>query len=128
MLYVNGRQVTRGKTPSSVNKADEKAIGCFLQGAVYCWCDTKGKAKFTAPTFVGGKNWHWGGTPLMKIYEYHLKKQKSHGKAYKKAGIDAGHLLKKVLIKDRRRFDRKTGSGYERNAKYAWDGQYPKKP
>ncbi len=99
-LYVNKRRVhtKRCKWNFRRRKADIKN---FLQGAVYCWCKNDKDEWFSLRDLMGGANFHWQGTPLIKLYEKHRYKKDS----VKSAGIDAGWLLKAVINDDERVFE-----------------------
>ena len=92
----------------------------ILQGAVYCWCKNRKNEWFAARDLIGGDNYFWQGTPLMRLYEYYLNDSRDNGEyAVEEAGKAAGRLLKKVLFEDRRVFD--TQDGYTRI--YRWTGE-----
>ena len=150
MLYEKSVKVT--KKPyrvSHLSPEEEKEILSFLQGAVYCWCNNH-EDNFAASNFVGGGNANWDKTPLQPIYDGYLvtkssktakktakkttKKKtkkitkKTASKAAKQAAFDKsakaiGHLLKTVLINDKRRFNLIPKSGYQKSKEYQWDGK-----
>ncbi|MFZ0773211.1 MAG: hypothetical protein WCA49_02985 [Candidatus Sulfotelmatobacter sp.] len=66
---------------------------------------------------MGGDNYQWEKTPLMPLYEKHLKKGRSQQMAVKQAGIDGGWLLKKVIDDDKRRFNSRIR---HLNREYLW--------
>src|SRR5207245_9960491 len=83
---------------------DEKdRIADFLQGAVYCWCKNRPDEWFSLRDLMGGENYYWEGTPLIRVYEKH-RDAGAHNPV-KEAGKDGGWLLKKVLVNDPRTFD-----------------------
>ena len=125
MLIKDGEKITKPVNVTLGENANEGEILAFLQGAVYCWCNTNGTEKFAAKSFVGDKNWDWHGTPLQQIYD-HYAETKNEAEAYKQSGIAVGLLLEKVLIEDVRQFNRETIQG-ERSAEYQWDGKYEPK-
>ena len=87
-----------------ITKEEKQNIKSFLQGGVYCWCKNNKKNQwFSLRDLMGGENFHWQGTPLIKLYEKHEHKEDS----VKSAGIDAGWLLKKVISDDSRLFETK---------------------
>ncbi|OAV63252.1 hypothetical protein Barb6_03886 [Bacteroidales bacterium Barb6] len=91
-----------------ITKEEKKEIMAFLQGAVYCWCKNHESEWFSARDFLGGSNFYWEGTPMYALYKKHDDAGKGDG-SIKAAGIDAGWLLKKVLIEDKRTFITKRG-------------------
>lgn len=95
----------------SEERENANAIHSFLQGAVYCWCKNNPNEWFSIRDFMGGANYYWEGTPLMRLYEKHEDE--------KAAGQDAGKLLKKVINDDKRRFKTKRE---DRIRKYKWVG------
>lgn len=102
------------------NENEINEMCSFLQGAVYCWCKNRKNEWFAARDLIGGDNYFWQGTPLMRLYEYYLNDSRGNGEyAVEEAGKAAGRLLKKVLFEDRRVFD--TQDGYTRI--YRWTGE-----
>lgn len=105
-----------------LNPLDEALICAFLQGAVYAWCDAHGTKAFAARDFVGDQNKLWQGTPLMVLYEhYHNLHPERRGTDYAQdqAGRALGHLLKRVIVDDKRRY---TTHIEEQVRHYEWDG------
>ena len=48
-------------------------IKAFLQGAVYCLCNSSHKHDwFSVRDFLGGENYYWQDTPLSALYEYYM--------------------------------------------------------
>jgi len=82
---------------------DKERILDFLQGSVYCWCKNNKNKWFSLRDLMGGGNYQWKGTPLYALY---LKHESSHD-AVKKAGTDAGKMLKNVIDRDVRSFETK---------------------
>lgn len=74
----------------------------FIQGAVYCWCKNRKNECFALRDLFGGDNYSWNETALMPLYQKHVKKGSAD--PVKEAGIDAGWLLKTVLVNDKRSF------------------------
>jgi len=89
---------------NGIGREQERDICKFLQGCVYCWCNNHPNQCFSARDFLGRDNCYWEETPLMPLYEKH----KSKATAVKDAGKDAGWLLKKVILEDKRTFNTKT--------------------
>ena len=93
----------------------------FLQGCVYGWCKNNGTEPFRAQFFLGGDNYFWQCTPMFAVYEKRMAYYDDDWeKASKRAGIDAGWLLKDVLKYDKRNFHTWTGDDGFRW--YQWDG------
>lgn len=93
----------------------------YLQGAVQVWCRDRHGEWFAARDLLGGANYYWQGTPLMRLYEYYMEQSdEDDGYSVAQAGRAAGHLLKRVLIEDsKRRYE--TRQGYTRE--YRWVGE-----
>ncbi len=92
------------KNITCISENEQQNILCYLQGAVYCWCKNRKNENFSLRDLVGGENYFWQGTPLFVLYEINEKKHEVK-KAVKEAGKIAGHLLKKVVIIDKRKFE-----------------------
>lgn len=93
----------------------------YLQGAVQVWCLDLHGEWFAAKDLLGGANYYWQGTPLMRLYEYYMEQCDQDSDYFiTQAGRSAGHLLKQVLVKDtKRRYE--TRQGYTRE--YRWVGE-----
>jgi len=102
---------------TGLSKEEYDGIFNFLQGAVYCWCKNKPEEWFALRDLMGGDNYYWQGTPLMKLYDKHADNGKLPEDAIKAAAKDGGWLLKKVVKKDRREFDDKKEA---MTKKYLW--------
>ena len=99
-----------------ITSEEKRNIKAFLQGGVYCWCKNRKKEEnewFSLRDLMGGDNFHWQGTPLMKLYDKHQNKED----ATKLAGKDAGWLLKAVIKEDKRIFETKVDG---RIRQYRW--------
>ncbi len=83
----------------NINDRDKERIIDFLKGAVYCWCKNQKNEWFALRDLMGGDNFHWQETPLIKLYDKHANSNDS----VNLAGKDAGWILKKVIIEDSRR-------------------------
>jgi len=92
-------------------------IMSFLQGAVYCWCNVNNSNWFSARDFLGNDNKDWTGTPLIVLYNNHIKTGKSFEDAFIEAGKEAGWLLKSVISSDKRKFETKRE---DQIRKYRW--------
>lgn len=93
----------------------------YLQGAVQVWCRDRHGEWFAARDLLGGANYYWQGTPLMRLYEYYMEQSDNDNDySVRQAGCAAGHLLKRVLLADtKRRYE--TRQGYTRE--YRWVGE-----
>lgn len=99
-MSLNEKSVLRDVT--GISKEQKSDIKNFLQGAVYCWCKNQSKNEwFSLRSLMGGDNFHWQGTPLIKLYEKHKCREDS----VVAAGKDAGWLLKAVINEDKRVFE-----------------------
>ena len=93
----------------------------YLLGAVQAWCKERHGKWFAARNLLGGENYYWQGTPLMRLYEYYMEQSDEDSEyAVRQAGRAAGHLLKRVLIEDPKR-TYETRQGYTRE--YRWVGE-----
>lgn len=90
-------------------------INNFLKGSVYCWCKNNPDKWFSLRDLMGGENFYWEENPLIALWEKH--KHKGSKEAVKAAGIDAGWLLKKVIIDDCRTFESRIEA---RTRQYLW--------
>lgn len=100
---------------SGISKKQEAEIYSFLQGAVYCWCKNFNDKEFALRDLMGGENFEWTGTPLYSLWEKHQKLRADN--PVKSAGIDAGWILKKVILNDKRKFELRKS---EMTNKYRW--------
>ena len=98
---------------------DEALMCAFLQGAVYAWCEQHGTDAFAARDFVGDKNYYWQGTPLIVLFDHYYTHNQNGDYAVKQAGRALGHLLKRVIVEDKRTF---TTHIAKRVRHYQWDG------
>lgn len=102
-----------------IDTHSKELIKAYLQGCVYCWCNTKGTEWFSAKDFLGGDNFYWEDTPMYSLYAYFLDgKQENQDYAFGEACKAAGKLLKIVLDKDKRIFEAKDGFAKS----YRWTG------
>ena len=88
-----------------ITSLEKRRIMDFLQGAVYCWCNNTPNEWFRARDFLGGLNSDWKGTPLQILYNNNLSKYGNSEEAKTQAGIEAGWLLKEVLVSDVRTYE-----------------------
>lgn len=82
---------------------DIQRIKDYLQGAVYCWCNTKGEEWFSARDFVGKENFDWRGTPCQILFDALYKDENNVDYAVEEAGKALGRILKTVLSQDMQR-------------------------
>lgn len=104
---------TPNKTPRvyqvrNIPPAEEARILAFLQGAVYLWCKDHPADWFGLRDFMGGANNDWNGTPMQGLYDRHAQTMSSAG-ASRRAAMDGGRLLKRVLDSDGREFESRKG-------------------
>jgi len=85
---------------SGITPEQEEEIIAYLRKAVDDWCKKEKDRWFAARDFLGGKHSDWEGTPMYVLY----KKSRNA----KKAGIEAGWLLKKTIHKHPSKFESKT--------------------
>jgi hypothetical protein len=114
--------VNRRAISAKIDFNDVNLIKSFLQGAVYCWCkncktEEQTPKWFAARDILGGDNYYWEKTPLIKLYQWHDDNGASD--PINMAGRDAGHLLLDVIADDKRIFN--TREGYTRE--YQWTGE-----
>lgn len=113
---------------SGLSPLEKAMVRAYLQGCVYSWCknnqsqDGSEEPKwFKAQYFLGEDNYYWQGTPLFCLYAKRLRQYDGDSeKAVEQAARDAGHLLKALLLEDKRYFRTETDNrGYRW---YQWDG------
>ena len=100
-----------------IQQYDAQRIYDFLNGAVYCWCKNRPNEWFALRDLMGGDNFYWNDTPLIKLYEKHIADGKSSEDSITDAAKDAGWMLKKVLDTSKRNFDHKKE---DQTRKYLW--------
>ena len=97
-----------------ISLAEAQRIKDFLQGAIYCWCKNRKDEWFSLRDLMGGDNFYWEGTPLMRLYKKH---KGVSSESISAAGKDAGWLLKSVVSSDKRNYESKHESLIR---KYRW--------
>ena len=112
-MLIKGNNIVR--SVSGISETQEAKIYSFLQGAVYCWCKNLNDKEFALRDLMGGENFEWTGTPLYTLWEKHKKLGADN--PVKSAGIDAGWILKKVILNDKRKFELRES---ELTNKYRW--------
>ncbi|HEX8245456.1 MAG TPA: hypothetical protein VF541_18235 [Longimicrobium sp.] len=98
-------KTARIRRVANLSAADEKAILDFLQGAVRVRWKDHPNDWFGLRDLMGGENGDWRDTPMQRLFDRHYSVGVSETEAKRKAGIEGGHLLKRVLHEDRRRYD-----------------------
>ncbi|MBQ0075473.1 MAG: hypothetical protein KBT34_14935 [Prevotella sp.] len=95
------------KGVNNISQQEQELIKAYLQGAIYCWCNTERKYDtFYARDFLGGNNTFWEGTPVETLYNHYLQVGNgNHDYAFSEAAKAAGRLLKSVLNDDKRIFE-----------------------
>jgi hypothetical protein len=93
------------RSVSGISQGEESNICYFLQGAVYCWCKNRKDEWFSLRDLMGGDNYYWNDTPMIKLWEKHNDLGKDDPIA--EAGKDGGWILKKVIENDKRKFETK---------------------
>lgn len=117
----NDNEITdhRGGSVRNVSEADIQQMLDFLFGAVRAMCKDGKGAFFAARDFLGGANYFWQGTPMYRLFEkYHDDEGYTSDEAVEAAGKTAGHLLKRVLIRDSVRVYRLEDAGMANG--YRW--------
>ena len=112
MIVVGNNEI---RSVSGISQDEEREIIIFLQGAVYCWCKNRKDEWFSLRDLMGGENYYWNNTPLIKLWEKHNKLGKSDPVI--DAGKDGGWILKKMIQIDNRNFETKEE---EMIRKYRW--------
>ena len=112
--------ITKGNSElravSGISSDEERDIINFLQGAVYCWCKNRKDEWFSLRDLMGGENYYWNDTPMIKLWEKHHNLGKDDPVI--EAGKDGGWILKKVIANDKRKFETKKEEDMIR--KYKW--------
>ena len=88
------------------SKQKEKIIN-YLNNEVNFWCNTNKSDWFSARDFLGGKKRNWEGTPMQKLYKKYINQGLTETVSRKRAGHDAGWLLKKTIHEHDSWFDTK---------------------
>jgi len=99
-----------------LSSEQKQRICAFLQGAVYCWRKNRPNDWFALRDLMGGENYVWDETPMIALYEKY--KNEGYDEPEKRAGIDGGYLLKKVIDDMETSFDTRNEDGYHRE--YLW--------
>ncbi|WP_308603522.1 hypothetical protein [uncultured Fibrobacter sp.] len=116
-MFLNADEKVRNV--NGISEEQKRKIMDFLQGAVYCWCNSCPGKWFSLQSLMGGKNSYWQGTPLYILYEIAAGEGDGES-AENMAARKAGWLLKSVLKSDKRTFETKEGF---RKKYFRWDGK-----
>lgn len=110
----------RGHTVRGISPEQYERMFEFLKGAVRTRCADYRDKQFAARDMLGGVNFDWRGTPLQALYDKYIDEGYSDAEAIKRAGISAGHILKRVLILDEHRIFQLGDAGKANG--YTWVG------
>jgi hypothetical protein len=105
-----------------ITDTEKALIMAYMQGAVYSWVKNRKGEKLAVRDLVGGENYQWKGTPLLVLYQKHIKAGKDKQSAIKAAARDLGWLVKTVLSEDKRMFEVSKGGLV---STYRWVGNEP---
>lgn len=110
------------KGVNGISQHQKDLIKAYLQGAVYCWCNSERRNDtFYARDFLGGANYFWEDTPVEVLYRHYMDaSDQNHDYAFTEAAKAAGRLLKAVLHDDKRIFE--VYDGFTKG--YRWIGEY----
>ena len=84
-----------------VDRVYQEAIRAYLREKLNAWCASHHQGDdFVARDWLGGQNrdWHW--TPLQKLYNYYMRRNRGEMYAYREAGKAVGRILKDVIDQD----------------------------
>ncbi len=112
---------SRLRTIRGLTAEQRAAIHAYIQGMVYSWAKNCPGREFAARDLVGGANFDSRRTPLIVLYDRHVRMGKDNETAIADAGKDLGWLMKSVLAADKRTFTTRRG----RVCFYRWDGVGP---
>ncbi len=106
---------------NGLSPLERDLIYAYLQGAVYRRCNQEPNDWFAAKHLVGEQNHQWEGTPLIVVYEHYRATNPNKSKRYaeKQAAKAIGHMLKRVIVDDKRTFDTSIRA---RVRHYKWTG------
>lgn len=104
----NGTVITthRGGSIRGIKSEKIQRMLDFIEGGVWTWCvcpENKGK-QFALRDLFGGANFDWNETPLQELHDKHLNEGRTDADAWDCTRKDAGRLLKRVLIEDKREY------------------------
>lgn len=108
------------RSVTGLSELEEQRIRDFLQGAVYIWSKNRRNEWFGLRDLMGGENYFWNGTPLIRLWEKHTNRGLSDDDAVAAAARDGGWLLKSVIDQDRRPFETREEALIRQ---YRWTGE-----
>lgn len=124
MKLTNRQMIIGESTYQNVHgfsEAELQRMRDYLLGAVQAWCRDRHGEWFAARDLLGGANFYWQGTPLIRLYEFYMEQSdEDNDYSIRQAGRAAGHILKRVLIEDTKR-TYETRIAYTRQ--YCWVGE-----
>lgn len=95
---------TTSKNVHGIDERELQRMRDYLLGAVQVWCRDRHGEWFAARDLLGGNNYFWQGTPLIRLYDYYMELSDGDDEyAVNQSGRAAGHLLKRVLLDDTKR-------------------------
>jgi len=103
MLYASD-----GKTPETkmfpiegipLTLEEQRIMEAFIQGSVLTIVTAREDEPFFISLLFGGKNDNWAGTPLQPLFNKHVSAGETESDAFDNAAMNAGALLRNVLIK-----------------------------
>lgn len=121
-MIIDKEEIKLRNISADIPEEELRIIKAYLQGAVYSWCknnkDENGTPLwFAARDLFGGENYYWESTPLFQLYQWHENNDAND--PVNMAGRDVGHLIKRILHEDDRRF--LTRKSYTREYKWTVD-------
>lgn len=115
-MTIKGDNGNKQRSFDDMQSKDIKQIHVFLKDEVDCWCNNYPDDWFTVTSLVGEARKDWVGIPLTVLHDRRRNKNSPNPKTA--AGQDAGHMLRKVLIDDKREFECYDTKEYEKSHKY----------
>lgn len=64
---------TAYKNVHGFTDAELQRMRDYLLGAVQAWCRDRHGEWFAARDLLGGANYYWQGTPLIRLYDYYME-------------------------------------------------------
>jgi len=119
MAFENDKEAGAIRNVSNLTSQEKDLILAFIQGAVYSWCKNRKNEWFSMRDLMGGDNYFWQGTAMIRLYKKHDPEKNGNDYAISEAGKESGWLLKQVINIDKRQFKTKKS---ELIRKYLWTG------
>jgi hypothetical protein len=94
-MSLNDGTIIRGV--SGITDAQRSTMLEFLKGAINSHCSKNPNEWFSIRDFLGGKHKDWRNNSFVALYNKWISKGKEHSEAVRRAGVDAGKLLKIVI-------------------------------